>query len=211
MLLGHVLILVRLIEQRLDERPVPAKWSTDAYCAAKYGKKWVRTPTIIDSFDPKWNEQYTWKVYDHCTVLTIGVFDNWRMFAEAGDEKPKIPAGMDVKISQAKAVDPDELDEEFDTMPSSRPPEIILVRYDRVRILAAQFKQFYRRFCNTRATKLFVGVCFTITVVLYVVPPKMVAVALGFYFLRHPMFRDPMPPASLNFFKRLPSLSDRLL
>lgn len=53
-----------------------AKGSTDAYCAAKYGKEWVQTLTIIDSFDPRWNEQYIWKVYDLCTVLTIGVFDN---------------------------------------------------------------------------------------------------------------------------------------
>ncbi|KAJ6800311.1 FT-interacting protein 1-like [Iris pallida] len=50
--------------------------TTDAYCVAKYGQKWVRTRTIIDSFTPKWNEQYTWEVYDPCTVITIGVFDN---------------------------------------------------------------------------------------------------------------------------------------
>ncbi|URE40920.1 hypothetical protein MUK42_07757 [Musa troglodytarum] len=50
--------------------------TTDAYCVAKYGQKWVRTRTIIDSFAPKWNEQYTWEVYDPCTVITIGVFDN---------------------------------------------------------------------------------------------------------------------------------------
>ncbi|CAI9753882.1 unnamed protein product [Fraxinus pennsylvanica] len=491
MLLGHVQIPVGSIEQRLDERHVPAKWynleggpsgngsycgrlhlrmcleggyhvldeaahlcsdftpaakqlwkptigilelgilgargllpmkskdnakgSTDAYCVAKYGKKWVRTRTITDSFNPRWNEQYTWQVYDPCTVLTIGVFDNWRMFVEAGEEKsdycigkvrirvstlhtnkvymnsyplmallrtglkkmgeielavrfaclsllpdtcgiywqpllprmhylrplgvaqqealrgaatkmvatwlarsepplgpevvrymldadshtwsmrkskanwfrivavlswavrlakwlnhirrwtnpvttilvhvlylvlvwypdlivpmgflyvfligvwyyrfrPKIPAGMDVKISQAATVDPDELDEEFDTMPSSRPPEIIRVRYDRLRILAARFQTVLGDFAtqgervqalvswrDPSATKLFIGLCFAIMVVLYAVPPKMVAVALGFYFLRHPMFRDPMPPASLNFFRRLPSLSDRLL
>jgi hypothetical protein len=42
-------------------------------------------------------------------------------------------------------------------------------------------------------------------------PPKMVAVAGGFYYLRHPMFRDSMPPPAVNFFRRLPSLSDRLL
>ncbi|XP_012080211.1 protein QUIRKY isoform X2 [Jatropha curcas] len=63
------------------------KGSTDAYCVAKYGKKWVRTRTITDSFDPRWNEQYTWQVYDPCTVLTIGVFDNWRMFADPSEEK----------------------------------------------------------------------------------------------------------------------------
>ncbi|KAB1216670.1 Multiple C2 and transmembrane domain-containing protein 2 [Morella rubra] len=393
----------------------PGKGSTDAYCVAKYGKKWVRTRTITDSFDPRWNEQYTWQVYDPCTVLTVGVFDNWRMFADVADDKPdcrigkvrirvstlesnkvytnsypllvlvrsglkkmgeievavrfacpsllpetcaiygqpllprmhylrplgvaqqealrgaatkmvaawlarsepplgkevvrymldadshtwsmrkskanwfrivavlawavglakwldgirrwrnpvttvlvhvlylvlvwypdlvvptgflyvfligvwyyrfrpKIPAGMDIRLSQAETVDPDELDEEFDTIPSSKPPDIIRARYDRLRMLAARVQTVLGDFAaqgervqalvswrDPRATKLFIGVCLVITVVLYVVPPKMVAVALGFYYLRHPMFRDPMPPASLNFFRRLPSLSDRLL
>lgn len=391
------------------------KGSTDAYCVAKYGKKWVRTKTITDSFDPRWNEQYTWQVYDPCTVLTIGVFDNWRMFADKSDEKPdyrigkvrirvstlesnkvytnsypllvlqrtglkkmgeieiavrfacpsllpdtcavygqpllpkmhylrplgvaqqealrgaatkmvaawltrsepplgpevvrymldadshtwsmrrskanwfrivavlawvvglakwldnirrwknpvttvlvhmlylvlvwypdlivptgflyvfmigvwyyrfkpKIPAGMDTRISQAETVDRDELDEEFDTFPSSRPPEIIRMRYDRLRTLAARVQTVLGDFAtqgeraqalvswrDPRATKMFIAVCLAITIVLYVVPAKMVAVALGFYYLRHPMFRDPMPPTSLNFFRRLPSLSDRLM
>ncbi|WOH05297.1 hypothetical protein DCAR_0624712 [Daucus carota subsp. sativus] len=488
-LLGHVMVPVGSIEQRLDERHVPSKWfgleggsggsypgrihlrmcleggyhvldeaahvcsdfrptakqlwkpavgilalgilgargllpmkskgegkgSTDAYCVAKYGKKWVRTKTITDCFDPRWNEQYTWQVYDPCTVLTIGVFDNWRMFADTSDEKPdyrigkvrirvstlesnkvytnsypllvlqrtglkkmgeieiavrfacpsllpdtcavygqpllpkmhylrplgvaqqealrgaatkmvaawltrsepplgpevvrymldadshtwsmrrskanwfrivavlawvvglakwldnirrwknpvttvlvhmlylvlvwypdlivptgflyvfmigvwyyrfkpKIPAGMDTRISQAETVDPDELDEEFDTFPSSRPPEIIRMRYDRLRTLAARIQTVLGDFAtqgeraqalvswrDPRATKMFIAVCLSITIVLYVVPAKMVAVALGFYYLRHPMFRDPMPPTSLNFFRRLPSLSDRLM
>ncbi|XWS51087.1 hypothetical protein CRYUN_Cryun12cG0146000 [Craigia yunnanensis] len=391
------------------------KGSTDAYCVAKYGKKWVRTRTVTDSCDPRWNEQYTWQVYDPCTVLTVGVFDNWRMFADASEDKPdsrigkiriristlesnkvytssypllvltrmglkkmgeielavrfacpsllpdtcsaygqpllprmhylrplgvaqqealrgaatkmvaqwlarsepplgqevvrymldadshtwsmrkskanwfrivavlawavglvkwfddirrwrnpvttvlvhvlylvlvwypdlivptgflyvvligvwyyrfrhKIPAGMDIRLSQAETVDPDELDEEFDTIPSSKPPEIIRARYDRLRILAGRVQTVLGDFAtqgervqalvswrDPRATKLFIGVCLAITLILYVVPPKMVAVALGFYYLRHPMFRDPMPPVSLNFFRRLPSLSDRLI
>ncbi|PKA50957.1 Synaptotagmin-3 [Apostasia shenzhenica] len=391
------------------------KGATDAYCAAKYGKKWVRTRTITDSFDPRWNEQYTWTVYDPCTVLTIGVFDNWRMFADAGEDKPDYrigkvrirvstlesnriytqsypllvllksglkkmgevqvavrfassallpdtcalyatpmlprmhylrpigvaqqealrgaairtvaawlarsepplgpevvrymldadthswslrrskanwfrimaviawavglarwvddvrrwrnpvttvlvhllylvlvwypelaaptatlyvfligawyyrfrprgPPGMDPRLSQADAAEADELDEEFDGVPSGRPPETVRARYDRLRALAARVQtvmgdlaaqgerlQALVSWRDPRATRVFVGVCLAVSVVLYVVPPKMVAVALGFYFLRHPMFRDPMPPAGLNFFRRLPSLSDRLL
>uniref|UniRef100_A0A7N0VLH9 C2 domain-containing protein n=1 Tax=Kalanchoe fedtschenkoi TaxID=63787 RepID=A0A7N0VLH9_KALFE len=393
----------------------PGKGSTDAYCVAKYGTKWVRTRTITDSFDPRWNEQYTWQVYDPCTVLTLAVFDNWRMFAAETEErpdcrigkirirvstlesnkvytnsypllvllrsglkkmgeieiavrfvcpsllpdvcsiythpmlpsmhyvrpfgiaqqealriaaakmvaawlarsepplgpevvrfmldadshnwsmrkskanwfrivallawvvglvkwlddirrwrnpvttvlvhilylvlvwypdlivptgflyvvligiwyyrfKPKIPAGMDIRLSQAETVDPDELDEEFDPIPSTKPPEIIRVRYDRLRMIAARVQTVLGDFAaqgeriqalvswrDPRATKLFIGVCILITIVLYSVPPKMVAVALGFYFLRHPMFRDSTPPASLNFFRRLPSLTDRLI
>ncbi|KAJ0256456.1 Protein QUIRKY [Hirschfeldia incana] len=391
------------------------KGSTDAYCVAKYGKKWVRTRTITDSFDPRWHEQYTWQVYDPCTVLTVGVFDNWRMFSDVSDDRPdtrigkirirvstlesnkvytnsypllvllpsglkkmgeievavrfacpsllpdvcaaygqpllprmhyvrplgvaqqdalrgaatkmvagwlaraepplgpevvrymldadshswsmrkskanwyrivgvlawavglakwldnirrwrnpvttvlvhilylvlvwypdlvvptaflyvvmigvwyyrfrpKIPAGMDIRLSQAETVDPDELDEEFDTIPSSRRPEVIRARYDRLRILAVRVQTILGDFAaqgeriqalvswrDPRATKLFITICLVITIVLYVVPAKMVAVALGFYYLRHPMFRDTMPTASLSFFRRLPSLSDRLI
>ncbi|CAF2061099.1 protein QUIRKY-like [Brassica napus] len=391
------------------------KGSTDAYCVAKYGKKWVRTRTITDSFDPRWHEQYTWQVYDPCTVLTVGVFDNWRMFSDVSDDRPdtrigkirirvstlesnkvytnsypllvllpsglkkmgeievavrfacpsllpdvcsaygqpllprmhyirplgvaqqdalrgaatkmvaawlaraepplgpevvrymldadshswsmrkskanwyrivgvlawavglakwldnirrwrnpvttvlvhilylvlvwypdlvvptaflyvvmigvwyyrfrpKIPAGMDIRLSQAETVDPDELDEEFDTIPSSRRPEVIRARYDRLRILAVRVQTILGDFAaqgeriqalvswrDPRATKLFITICLVITIVLYVVPAKMVAVALGFYYLRHPMFRDTMPTATLSFFRRLPSLSDRLI
>ncbi|KAF7816062.1 FT-interacting protein 1 [Senna tora] len=52
---------------------------TDAYCVAKYGPKWVRTRTIVNSLSPKWNEQYSWDVYDPCTFITIAVFDNGQL------------------------------------------------------------------------------------------------------------------------------------
>ncbi|KAH8511872.1 hypothetical protein H0E87_009161 [Populus deltoides] len=58
--------------------------TTDAYCVAKYGKKWVRTRTIVDSSAPKWNEQYFWDVYDPYTVVTIGVFHNYHL--QEGDK-----------------------------------------------------------------------------------------------------------------------------
>ncbi|MFQ6657989.1 hypothetical protein Gotur_027445 [Gossypium turneri] len=37
--------------------------TTNVYCVAKYGPKWVKTRTVVDSFDLKWNEQYSWDVY----------------------------------------------------------------------------------------------------------------------------------------------------
>lgn len=61
--------------------------TTDAYCVAKYGQKWVRTRTITDSFNPRWNEQYNWEVYDPCTVLTLGVFDNRHIYMNIHDQK----------------------------------------------------------------------------------------------------------------------------
>ncbi|KAK8279989.1 hypothetical protein V6Z12_D09G146700 [Gossypium hirsutum] len=71
--------------------------TTDAYCVAKYGQKWVRTRTIIDSFAPKWNEQYTWEVFDPCTVITIGVFDNCHL--HGGD---KAAGAKDTKIGKVR-------------------------------------------------------------------------------------------------------------
>ncbi|XP_071741429.1 FT-interacting protein 4-like [Rutidosis leptorrhynchoides] len=50
--------------------------TTDAYCVVKYGNKWIRTKTIINSQEPIWNEEYTWDVCDPCTVIRIGVIDN---------------------------------------------------------------------------------------------------------------------------------------
>ncbi|MFS7943188.1 putative C2 domain, phosphoribosyltransferase, C2 domain superfamily [Helianthus anomalus] len=59
--------------------------TTDAYCVAMYGTKWFRTRTVIDSLAPKWNEQYTWEVFDPCTVMTIGVFDDFHL--QGGDAR----------------------------------------------------------------------------------------------------------------------------
>ncbi|PWZ20216.1 FT-interacting protein 1 [Zea mays] len=58
--------------------------TTDAYCVAKYGQKWIRTRTIVDSLCPRWNEQYTWDVFDPCTVITVGVFDNCHVDSASG-------------------------------------------------------------------------------------------------------------------------------
>ncbi|KAF8091647.1 hypothetical protein N665_0439s0013 [Sinapis alba] len=52
------------------------KETVDAYCVAKYGTKWVRTRTVMNCLNPRFNEQYTWEVYEPATVITIGVFDN---------------------------------------------------------------------------------------------------------------------------------------
>ncbi|KAE8678845.1 hypothetical protein F3Y22_tig00111402pilonHSYRG00360 [Hibiscus syriacus] len=186
--------------------------TTDSYCVAKYGQKWVRTRTIIDNFVPRWNEQYTWEVFDTCTVITVGVFDNARCLeassnADCLDEtepglasfeegscgvharcrfthveheekqskllqnhgssewvdccwkmlilptvflylfligiwnyrwRPRHPPHMDTRLSHADATHPDELDEEFDTFPTSRPSDIVRMRYDRIRSIAGR-------------------------------------------------------------------------
>ncbi|KAK5785789.1 FT-interacting protein 7 [Gossypium arboreum] len=403
----------------LPMKTINSKGSTDAYTVAKYGSKWVRTRTVSDSLDPKWNEQYTWKVYDPCTVLTIGVFDSWGaldidsgkeatrpdfrmgkvrirvstletgkvykntyplvMLGNSGVQKmgelevavrfvraaPTLdflhvysqpllplmhhikPLGMPQqemlrstsvkilaahlsrsepplrsevvrymldadshtfsmrkvranwsrivnvlsclidmvrwiedtrmwknptatilvhallvmlvwfpdliiptlafyvfaigvwnyrfrskeklphfcpKMSLADSVDRDELDEEFDTMPSTRSPDIIRTRYDKLRAIGARVQnilgdvatqgervQALVTWRDPRATAIFVGLCLMVAFVLYLVPPKMIAMAFGFYYFRHPVFRDQMPSPALNFFRRLPSLSDKIM
>ncbi|XVF33354.1 hypothetical protein REPUB_Repub17cG0161400 [Reevesia pubescens] len=66
------------------------KGTSDTYCVAKYGHKWVRTRTIVNSLNPKYNEQYAWEVYDPATVLTVGVFDNCQIGGSDGNRDNKI-------------------------------------------------------------------------------------------------------------------------
>ncbi|WVZ08611.1 hypothetical protein V8G54_021957 [Vigna mungo] len=65
--------------------------TSDTYCVAKYGLKWVRTRTIVNNLNPKFHEQYTWEVYDTATVLTLGVFDNAQIHnSSIGNKDSKI-------------------------------------------------------------------------------------------------------------------------
>ncbi|KAJ0965064.1 hypothetical protein J5N97_026202 [Dioscorea zingiberensis] len=73
--------------------------ATDAYCVAKYGQKWVRTRTIIDSLSPKWNEQYTWEVFDPCTVITLGVFDNCHLGANGATTRDARIGKVRIRLS----------------------------------------------------------------------------------------------------------------
>lgn len=384
---------------------------TDPYCVAKYGNKWVRTRTLLDTLAPKWNEQYTWEVYDPCTVITVGVFDNchvsghdakdqrigkvrirlstletdriyshyypllvltpgglkkhgelqlavrftctaWvNMVAQYGRPllpkmhyvqpipirhidwlrhqamqivaarlaraepplrlevveymldvdynmfslrrskanffrimsvlsgisavcrwfndvctwrnpittclvhvlflilvcypelilptiflylfvigvwnyrfRPRNPPHMDARLSNAEHVHPDELDEEFDTFPTSRPNDVVRMRYDRLRSVAGRVQavvgdlasqgeraQALLSWRDPRATAIFIFLSLIWAVFLYVTPFQVIAVLVGLYMLRHPRFRSKMPSVPVNFFKRLPAKSDMLL
>ncbi|GKD18002.1 FT-interacting protein 7-like protein [Tanacetum coccineum] len=386
------------------------KATTDAYCVAKYGNKWVRTRTIVDDFSPTWNEQYTWEVYDPCTVITIGAFDNGHLNGSNKDLrigkvrirlstletervythsyplivlhpsgvkkmgevqlavrfsctsyinllhkysqpilpkmhyvhplsmnqtntlrfhainivstrlsraepplkkevveymldvdshlwsvrrskanffrivnvassfvslikwldlichwknpittllihvlfvililcpqlilptaflylfvvgiwryrwKPRHPPHMDIGLSYADAVSFDELDEEFDTFPTSKGSNLVRMRYDRLRSiggkiqtvagdLATQGERFHSllNWRDPRASALFVTFCLIAAVVLYVTPFQVAALLIVFYYLRHPRFRTKLPSMPANFFRRLPSGADRML
>ncbi|PHU07203.1 hypothetical protein BC332_23692 [Capsicum chinense] len=391
--------------------------SVDAYCVAKYGQKWVRTRTVVDSLSPKWNEQYTWEVFDPCTVITIGVFDNSRvdknmanpvagnrdsrigkvrirlstletdrvythaypllMLHPSGVKKmgeihlavrfscanminmlhmytmpllpkmhyvqplsvsqldslrhqamnvvatrlsrsepplgrevveymldhdshmwsmrkskanffrltnvvswfvimsrfldsarnwhkpvhsalalfaftilvlvpeliipcallnlaavglwryrsrPRHPPHMDTRLSYAESFYPDELDEEFDSFPTSRSAEIVRVRYDRLRSVAGRIQtvvgdmatqgerfQALLSWRDPRATFLFVIFCFFAALGFYLVPIKWVVALWGLYYLRPPRFRNSLPYSVVCFLKRLPTRADSML
>ncbi|KAL6557508.1 Multiple C2 and transmembrane domain-containing protein 2 [Orobanche minor] len=390
--------------------------NTDAYCVAKYGQKWIRTRTILDNFNPKWNEQYTWEVYDPCTVITLGVFDNCHLGGEKpgassgrdsrigkvrirlstleahriythsypllvlhpsglkkmgelrlavrfttlslahmihiygrpllpkmhylqpftvnqienlryqamnivaarlgraepplrkevveymldvdshmwsmrrsranffrmmslvsgvistnrwlGDVcnwrnpitsvlvhilfliliwypelilptlflyafliglwnyrfRPRHPSHMDTRLSCAEGVSPDELDEEFDTYPTSRQHDIVRIRYDRVRSIAGRIQtvvgdiatqgeriQSLLSWRDPRATSLFVVFCLCAAMVLYMTPFRVVVLVAGLYVLRHPRFRSKLPSVPSNFFRRLTARTDSML
>lgn len=385
--------------------------TSDTYCVAKYGHKWVRTRTIVDNLCPKYNEQYTWEVFDTATVLTIGVFDNSQLGEKGGKDlqigkvrirlstleagrvythsypllvlhptgvkkmgevhlairfsctsfvnmmyiysKPllpkmhyarpfsvmqldmlrhqavnivaarlgraepplrkevveymsdvdshlwsmrrskanffrlmsifsglfavgkwfgdicmwknpittvlvhvlyvmlvcfpelilptcflymfligiwnfryraRYPPHMNTKISQAEAVHPDELDEEFDTFPTSRNPEIVRMRYDRLRSVAGRIQtvvgdiatqgervQSLLSWRDPRATSIYVTFCVVAAIVLYVTPFQVIAALAGVYMMRHPRFRYRLPSVPVNFFRRLPARTDSML
>ncbi|XAR61025.1 hypothetical protein NMG60_11034597 [Bertholletia excelsa] len=390
--------------------------ATDAYCVAKYGQKWVRTRTVVDSLAPKWNEQYTWEVFDPCTVVTVGVFDNCRvdkhtagggsgrdarigkvrirlstlesdrvythsypllMLHPSGVKKmgelhlavrfscaniinvlhmysmpllpkmhyvrplsvnqleslrhqamtvvaarlsraepplgrevveymldhdshmwsmrkskanffrlmnvisiiiimgrildsirnwhrpvysalfailflilvmvpeliipavlvamaavgmwrfrwrPRQPPSMDTRLSCAEGVNVDELDEEFDSFPTSRSAEVVRMRYDRLRSVAGRIQtvigdmatqgerfQALLSWRDPRATFLFILGCLAAAVGFYVVPVKWVVALWGLYWLRPPRFRSKLPSRAVTFFKRLPTKADSML
>ncbi|KAH8513731.1 hypothetical protein H0E87_006845 [Populus deltoides] len=138
--------------------------------------------------------------------------------------RPRYPPHMNTKISQAEAVHPDELDEEFDTFPTSRSPELVGMRYDRLRSVAGRIQtvigdiatqgerfQALLSWRDPRATAIFVIFCLVAALVLFVTPFQVIAALAGFYMMRHPRFRYRTPSVPINFFRRLPARTDSML
>lgn len=136
--------------------------------------------------------------------------------------RPSHPPHMDTKLSWAEGVHLDELDEEFDTFPTSRPQDVVRMRYDRLRSvarriqtvvgdIATQGERFHALLSwrDPRATTIFLLLCLCEAVVLF--PFKIVSLLLGLFVLRHPRFRSKMPCAPNNFFRRLPARADSML
>ncbi|KAF3944969.1 hypothetical protein ACB098_01G122900 [Castanea mollissima] len=149
-------------------------------------------------------------------LFVIGIW-NYRF-------RPKQPPHMDARLSQAEFIHSDELDEEFDTFPTTRHPDLVRARYDRLRIVAGKVQSVVGDLASQgeralallnwrdpRATAIFIIFSLIWAVFIYVTPFQVVAVLVGLYLLRHPRFRSQMPSVPVNFFKRLPGRSDMLL
>ena len=100
----------------------------------------------------------------------------------------------------------------------------LFVRYDRLRIVAGKIQsvvgdiaaqgerlQALLSWRDPRATAIFVTFCLIIAMVLYITPFKLFALLSGYYFMRHPRLRHRIPSAPLNFFRRLPAMTDSML
>ncbi|KAI7987535.1 FT-interacting protein 7 [Camellia lanceoleosa] len=137
--------------------------------------------------------------------------------------REKYPPHMNTRISVRRHA-LDELDEEFDTFPTSKSAELVRYRYDRLRSVVGKIQtvvgdvasqgeqvQALLSWCDPRATTIFVIFCLFAAVVLYSTPLKALAGIAGFYVMRHPRFRHKLPSAPLNFFRRLPARTDSLL
>ncbi|KAI4383682.1 hypothetical protein MLD38_009490 [Melastoma candidum] len=138
--------------------------------------------------------------------------------------RPRHPPHMDVKLSHADAVHPDELDEEFDGFPTTKPLNTVRQRYDRLRTLAGHVQTVVGDLAtqgerilhllswrDPRATAVFSALCLVCAVMFYVTPFRVIALSSGFYSLRHPRFRQKLPATHHNFFRRLPTRSDGML
>ncbi|KVH97232.1 FT-interacting protein 1-like [Cynara cardunculus var. scolymus] len=149
-------------------------------------------------------------------MFLIGLWNYWF--------RAQYPPHMNTRLSYADAVNPDELDEEFDTFPTSRNPDLIRHRYDRLRSVAGRIQsvvgdiasqgervQGLLSWRDPRATLIFMMFCLVAAFVLYATPFQVLVTVAGFYVMRHPRFRHRLPSAALNLFRRLPARTDIML
>lgn len=140
---------------------------------------------------------------------------------------PSRPAYFDLGLSCLHTVDPDELDEEFDTeSPGHNYHNVMRLRYERLRTLAGRTQivigevaaqleriQSLLYWRDPRATAIFMLFLVVEAAVVYCVPCKILVALAGFYIMRHPRLgrTNNMPPILVNFLRRLPSKQDQLM
>lgn len=139
--------------------------------------------------------------------------------------RPIKPPHMDPQLSNVDRVVKEDLEEEFDGIPTCcKNNDVLRFRYNRLRIMAGQVQillgdlatQLERlesllNWRDPRATTLFVGFSMVSGLLLYVVPLQLVFILSVVYFLRPPKFKSKLPSMPLNFLRRLPAKTDSLL
>lgn len=150
-------------------------------------------------------------------IFLLGAWNYWR--------RPQTLPHMDTVLSYADQAQPDELDEEFDTFPTSRPDDIVQMRYDRLRSVAgmldtvvhdlamkAERAQSLVSWRDARLTPFFITLSLVVAVVLYLTPFQVVAMVMGLYFLRPKWLRSRSNLYLLfNLYSRLPSKEDMVI
>jgi hypothetical protein len=140
------------------------------------------------------------------------------------------PSYVNLRLSflDPGTVNPDELDEEFDTEKTSQSSDdVVRLRYDRLRHVAGRTQtvmgdlatqleriQLLLSWRDTRATAIFMLFLLIAAAALYFVPfsYKLLVAAAGFYVMRHPRLRTRGTPSIIAcFIRRLPSKQDMVL
>ncbi|KAJ4832262.1 FT-interacting protein 3 [Turnera subulata] len=139
-------------------------------------------------------------------------------------KRPRNPPHMDTRLSHAENAASDDLDEEFDTFPSSKTGEVLKARYDRLRGVAGKLMlmtgdlatqlervQALVSWRDPRATLMFLVFCLVAGCLVHVVPFKWLVILTGTYIMRHPRLRMAIPSFPQNFLRRLPARMDSML
>ncbi|KAI5381618.1 hypothetical protein KIW84_UN0581 [Lathyrus oleraceus] len=308
---------------------------TDAYCVAKYGSKWVRSRTVVNSLSPKWNEQYssteamdirigrvrislsemeTGRIYIYSyplvelqpsglkkmgelqlafkftcsdmlnvykmytlpmlpaqhtsdplspiqfyelrkqTIMLVSshmskaepplrrevvdyMLDSrevvWSMRRCRADferinaflrKKPKTLSHVNLHLSHVHTSSVDELEEEFDPMPSKFNDVILRHRYDRLRVAAGRYVTQMGEFAmrverlqsllswhDSLATMFIMILCLIAGIVTLAVPFKAIVFVWLLHLLRHPILLSPFPPFYENWLRRMPSKLDSMI
>ncbi|GAQ82809.1 synaptotagmin family protein [Klebsormidium nitens] len=152
--------------------------------------------------------------------------------------RPRGPASMDPRLSGGEEPEDDVDDEEDEEelmkgkdktsikviQNPYRNYKIIKARFDKMKGYAALVQNILGQIAaqgerltallewrDPRASTAFCSFCAIMAVFLFFAPIRYVAILVGCFIMRHPRFRNPLPPAPVNLFLRLPSLEDRII